>query len=65
MLFRSKQDLEFAWSKVKTGGAILGDDYWIHHVADAVTDFAQENDLVVEFLDNGSGYQIYKIQVSK
>ena len=60
-----KQDLEFAWSKVKTGGVILGDDYWIHHVANAVTDFATENDLVVEFLDNGSGYQIYKIQVSK
>ena len=60
-----KQDLEFSWAKVKSGGAILGDDYWIHTVAQAVTDFATENDLTVEFLDNGSGYQVYKIDVKK
>jgi Methyltransferase domain len=49
-------DLEFAWAKVKSGGKILGDDYWIGQLAEAVNAFAEENGVEVEILNNGSDY---------
>ena len=61
-----KKDLEFAWAKVKSGGQILGDDYWMGNVAQAVDDFASENGLTVNFLSIvEGGYKIYNFQVSK
>jgi hypothetical protein len=61
-----KMDLEFAWAKVRSGGQILGDDYWMGDVARAVDEFAAENGLEVTFLSLvEGGYKIYNIQVSK
>jgi len=55
-----KKDLPFWWKKVRSGGRMLGDDYWMDGVARAVKEFAQENNLVPEFLTaDGKDYKIY------
>lgn len=60
-----KLDLDFSWKKVKSGGKIMGDDYWMTSVSQAVNEFAEDKGITLEFLDNGSGHKIYSIDVSK
>jgi hypothetical protein len=54
------KDLPFWWKKIRTGGQILGDDYWMPEVAKAVHEFAILNKLTINFLyKEGSNYKIY------
>jgi hypothetical protein len=54
-------DLNFWWKKVRTGGQILGDDYWMSDVSKAVNNFAISNGLSYDFLyKEGSDYKIYR-----
>jgi len=54
-------DLDFWWKKVRPGGQMLGDDYWMGQVAQAVGEFAKRNRLACDFLYRpGSNYKIYR-----
>jgi hypothetical protein len=54
------KDLPFWWNKVRSGGKLLGDDYWIPEVAKAVHEFANSKGLSVDFLyKDGSNYKIF------
>ena len=54
------KDLPFWWKKVRKGGQLLGDDYWMSQVAKAVHEFAECNNLQVNFLyKEGSSYKIF------
>lgn len=56
-------DLRFWWSKVRPGGQLLGDDYWMTSVAKAVEEFAAEKGLAYDFLyRQGSAYKIYRFK---
>ena len=53
-------DLQFWWEKVRVGGQVLGDDYWMDDVARAVHVFAEQKSLTVDFLYRpGTSYKIY------
>lgn len=56
------KDLRFWWKKVKDGGMMLGDDYWMHDVQRAVHEFAEENDLMLSFAHNPAkeDYKIFQ-----
>jgi hypothetical protein len=55
-----KNDLPFWWKKIRVGGKMLGDDYWMDTVAKAVNEFAKDIDVTPEFLTvEGKTYQIY------
>ena len=54
------KDLPFWWKKIRTGGQLLGDDYWIPQVAQAVHEFATINNLQINFLyKDGTDYKIF------
>ena len=54
-------DLEFWWKKIRSGGQLVGDDYWISSVEQAVTEFAQKHSLSYDFLYRpGTTYKIYR-----
>jgi hypothetical protein len=54
-------DLNFWWKKIRTGGQILGDDYWMSDVSKAVNNFAISKCLSYDFLyKEGSDYKIYR-----
>jgi len=54
------KDLPFWWKKVRSGGQLLGDDYWMPEVAKAVHEFADSHNLQVNFLyKDGSNYKIF------
>jgi hypothetical protein len=54
------KDLPFWWKKVRSGGQLLGDDYWMPEVAKAVHEFADSQHLQVNFLyKDGSNYKIF------
>jgi Methyltransferase domain len=54
-------DLRFWWKKVRSGGQLLGDDYWMNEVAEAVNDFAKLYNLKYDFVyKDGSDYKIYR-----
>jgi hypothetical protein len=56
-------DLTFWWKKLKTGGQMLGDDYWMQGVADAVNEFARNHKLSFDFLTTQtSDYKIYRFK---
>lgn len=56
-------DLSFWWTKVRTGGQLLGDDYWMPDVQRAVDQFARTNGLKYDFLYRpGSNYKIYRFK---
>lgn len=58
-----KNDLRFWWTKVRAGGHMLGDDYWMDGVACAVHEFAIEYNLVPEFLTaEGKDYKIFSFK---
>jgi predicted O-methyltransferase YrrM len=44
------RDLHFWFRKVRRGGQILGDDYWMESVSRAVEKFAQETNQSFDFL---------------
>lgn len=55
------KDLSFWWKKLKFGGQLLGDDYWMYEVAQAVQKFANENNLSYDLLNrDDSNYKIYR-----
>jgi hypothetical protein len=54
-------DLDFWWKKVRPGGQMLGDDYWMGQVAQAVGEFAKRNRLMYDFLYRpGTNYKIFR-----
>ena len=54
------KDLPFWWKKIRSGGQLLGDDYWMPQVAKAVHEFADSYHLQVNFLyKDGSNYKIF------
>jgi hypothetical protein len=54
-------DLDFWWGKLRSGGALLGDDYWMEHVALQVRSFAEKIGQPIEFIEQPDvGYQIYR-----
>jgi hypothetical protein len=58
-----KNDIRFWWAKVRVGGRMLGDDYWMPDVARAVDEFAKEYNLVPEFLTaDGKDYKIFSFK---
>lgn len=44
-----KDDLAAWWPKIRVGGTLCGDDYWMSDVAKAVHEFASENKLEIKF----------------
>jgi hypothetical protein len=55
-----KQDLEIWWSKLRVGGTLCGDDYWMPDVSRAVHEFASENRLELKFRTrDDNDYKIY------
>ncbi len=55
-----KKDLPFWWKKVRSGGKLLGDDYWMKDVALAVNEFSRYIGITPEFLTaEGKGYKIF------
>jgi hypothetical protein len=56
-------DLAFWWKKLRVGGQLLGDDFWMEQVAQAVNHFAKRNLLTYDFLyRHGSTYKIYRFK---
>jgi hypothetical protein len=54
-------DLNFWWKKVRSGGQMLGDDFWMVDVSRAVNEFAQKNKLTIDFLTRpDKTYKIYR-----
>ena len=55
-----KNDLPFWWKKVRVGGKMLGDDYWMDTVAKGVNEFANDIQVTPEFLTlEGNPYKIF------
>lgn len=55
-----KNDLPFWWKKVRPGGKMLGDDYYMNDVARAVNEFANDIKNAPEFLTaEGKSYKIF------
>jgi hypothetical protein len=53
-------DLKFWWKKLKKGGQLLGDDYWMGDVSRAVTEFSKEYNLIPTFRNKANtNYAIY------
>jgi hypothetical protein len=55
------QDLEAWYPKLREGGLILGDDYWIQSVAAAVDHFFSARGKKVFFFTSAKGYEIWAI----
>ena len=56
-------DIRFWYNKVRSGGTLLGDDYWIDDVKRAVDDFAKEYDIAYTLLKKeGTSYYIYSFR---
>jgi hypothetical protein len=54
-------DLEFWWKKLRVGGQILGDDYWMESVSSAVKNFSKKHNLKYQLLKKeGTNYSIYR-----
>jgi len=45
-----RQDLSFWWRKIRVGGQMLGDDYWMGDVKRAVDEFSLANNVKRELL---------------
>jgi hypothetical protein len=56
-----KNDLTFWWEKIKKGGQMLGDDYWMLDVARAVDEFSNNKNIKIDFLYKpNTNYKIYR-----
>jgi hypothetical protein len=54
-------DLNFWWNKVRPGGQLLGDDYWMEEVSNAVETFAEIKGISYDFLyKEGTTYKIFR-----
>jgi hypothetical protein len=54
------KDLPFWWKKIRPGGKMLGDDYWMNDVEKAVTEFSQIINISAELLTlKGNSYKIF------
>jgi hypothetical protein len=54
-------DLSFWWKKIRSGGQLLGDDYWMEQVARGVNYFAKYNNLQYDFLyKDNTDYKIFR-----
>lgn len=54
-------DLAFWWKKLRVGGQILGDDYWMQSVSSAVKEFAKQRGLKYDILRRAdTRYPIYR-----
>ena len=54
-------DLNFWWRKIRSGGQMLGDDYYMNDVKNAVDTFSQNNNLSYDLLQkDGTDYKIYR-----
>ena len=54
------RDLPFWWRKIRPGGKMLGDDYWMPHVERAVSEFSIKIQRTPEFLmKEGTNYKIF------
>jgi hypothetical protein len=55
------KDLHFWWNKVRPGGQLLGDDYWMEEVSNAVENFAETKNIQYDLLNKeGSSYKIFR-----
>jgi hypothetical protein len=55
-----RNDLLFWWKKIRPGGKMLGDDYWMSDVARAVHEFASDIKQTPEFMTaEGKSYKIF------
>ena len=53
-------DLNSWWPKIKSGGIMAGDDYWMEGVARAVHLFAEQHDTEINFrIKAGTDYKIF------
>ena len=56
-----KQDLPFWWRKIRVGGQMLGDDYWMEDVKRAVKEFAELNSVKCDLLcKENTRYPIFR-----
>lgn len=56
-------DLSFWWKKVRVGGQLLGDDYWMEGVRSAVDHFSMRELLEYDFLYRpNTAYKIYRFK---
>jgi hypothetical protein len=54
-------DLNFWWRKIRTGGQMLGDDFYMNDVKNAVDTFSKETNLSYDLLQKeGTDYKIYR-----
>ncbi len=54
-------DLRFWWNKLRVGGQMLGDDYWMPEVERAVKEFSSEYKIKFDLLTNpGATYKIFR-----
>ena len=61
--YNVSRDLEFWWKKVRVGGQLLGDDYWMDDVARAVHEFANRHNIQVDFLYRaGTNYKVFRMK---
>lgn len=54
-------DLASWYPKVKKGGMILGDDYWMSSVSKAVDQFFKAHDKKITFITSEAGYKIWVV----
>ncbi len=55
------QDLPFWWRKIRVGGQMLGDDYWMEDVRRAVKEFATSNGIKYDLLcKENTKYPIFR-----
>jgi hypothetical protein len=56
-----KKDLYHWWKKIKSGGQLLGDDYWMDEVKKAVYEFSTEMDIKYDLLSiPNKDYKIFR-----
>jgi hypothetical protein len=58
-----KQDLPFWWRKIRVGGQMLGDDYWMEDVRRAVKEFAASSRIKYDLLyKENTQYPIFRFR---
>lgn len=60
--YNVSRDLEFWWKKIKVGGQMLGDDYWMDDVSKAVCEFSYKHNIPIDFLyRENTNYKIFRM----
>ncbi len=56
-------DLKLFWNKVRVGGQLLGDDYWMDDVRRAVDEFSKQIQIPYDLLEKSdTNYKIYRFK---